>query len=187
MQRALCSLSGKPLAPMRPRQSPQYLYAWRYGQVIPRDVQSYTSNQFARFLDFSRPCPPPAPRDEARAVIRHGVAFLTRHWFREMRHDNGISVECREGPAIQRPPLPQKQPLRLEFDRDVHRLYRIKVPSLPAARRCAGALHVIEPACSKQSSAHADAKRQSQVAPSRSRYREAGTNKCRCRCIQWSL
>lgn len=41
-------------------------------------------------------------------------------------------------------------------------------------------------ACSKQALEHGSAKRQSQVAPSRLRYRGAEPSKCRCQCTQWS-
>jgi hypothetical protein len=97
MQCASCSFSGKPLTPIRSRQSPQYLYARRYWQVIPWDVQPYTTNEFARFLDLGSPYPPPALRDEVFAVIRHGVAFLTRQWCWEMRHNNGSALSAANG------------------------------------------------------------------------------------------
>jgi hypothetical protein len=107
LESASGGLRGETLAPMRSRQSPQYLDAWRYGQIIPWDVQTNTTYELARGLDLASPCTPSTLGEESLEVTRHCVALLTSHGRAEMRHDNRVGVESRKRLAVRRFPLPE--------------------------------------------------------------------------------
>src|SRR5580658_5130314 len=106
VQSASGGFCGEPSMPMRSRQSPQYLNARRYGQIIPRDVQSHTTDEFARCFDLARPWTPSMLSDEPFTAFRHCVALFTRYRRLEVGHDDGIGVECRKRLAVCRSPLP---------------------------------------------------------------------------------